>query len=178
MSQLKSAPPFTRDSLNCIRNILSKERSINTVYETTKALTSFGISVVPIPLGAKSPKGLLWEEYKNRIATPAELEAWFKNKNINYGIVCGRISGFVVVDVDDIEALDWCLRNLPPPMFKCKSGKGEHWYYKYPKDGGVVNNKSRFKVNNRVLKIDIRADGGLIVGPGSTHASGVTYELI
>lgn len=178
MSQIKTTANFNRETLNRLRDILSQERTSTTIHQLTTLLVQSGFSVVPIPIGKKYPEGFYWQDYEMRLATFEELDMWFNGKILNYGIVCGKISGIVVIDIDDAEALEWCLKNLPPPMFKCKSGRGQHWYYKYPPMGGRVSNRVSIKINSKKFKIDIRADGGLIVGPGSTHESGMIYELL
>ena len=49
-----------------------------------------------------------WEEYQRRIATDEELRRWFSDgRQTNIGIVCGKVSGnLVVVDFDSEDAFN------------------------------------------------------------------------
>lgn len=103
-------------------------------------------------------------------------EGTYSNKNV--GIRTGIESGIVVLDIDEksggyqsLERLEKELGQLPKTYTVKTGGGGRHYYFKHP--GEPVKNKvGLFK------GIDLRGDGGYVVGPGSTHESGSKYEVI
>ncbi|OYU73025.1 MAG: hypothetical protein CFE32_22070, partial [Alphaproteobacteria bacterium PA3] len=55
-----------------------------------------------------------------------------------------------------------------PDTIMVRTGKGRHIYFRHP--GGKIANRAGF-----LPGMDIRGDGGYIVGPGSIHPSGASY---
>lgn len=97
---------------------------------------------------------------------------WASRKGLNVGIATGEKSGIFVVDIDSREG-EQNLRALgtPPKTLTVKTGKGYHLYFKYP-DKPVITKKG-------ILEgVDVRGDGGYVAGPGSNHASGITYDFV
>lgn len=92
-----------------------------------------------------------------------------------YGICTGTRSGVFVVDLDGEEGIsNWAALGGKNAKYVVRSGsgKGEHHYFTLPS----------FKVWNSVKKvamnIDIRGEGGYVVGAGSPHRSGGTYDVL
>lgn len=106
------------------------------------------------------------------------VRAWWKTfKSANLGVVAGSASGVVVVDVDPRhggnDSLDDLLSKmgkLPDTATVITGSGGQHIYFKHP--GGVVRNSAGAIGPG----IDVRGDGGFVVGPGSLHSSGGFYE--
>jgi hypothetical protein len=57
---------------------------------------------------------------------------------------------------------------------RVQTAKGEHWFYRH--SGQPVRNAVRVTTDAGELEIDIRGDGGYVVGPGSTHHTGHVYK--
>lgn len=134
-----------------------------------------GISVIPVPLPSKKNDGkrplIAWREYQERLPSEREMARWFDREPTNYAVITGRVSGIVVVDVDDPSALPWVRWNLEPTPWRVQTGRaiGLHLYYRYPdKD---IGNRARIAG----LKLDVRGNGGYVIGPGSSHVSGRKY---
>src|SRR3990167_437222 len=139
---------------------------------------SSGWSVVPAHKDSKHPI-VNWTEFQKRRATEAELKEWFKDDQYNIGIVTGRISNLVVIDIDkgtDIEKLI-SYYPLPETATVETGGEGRHYFYQYPKDR-IISTKARIFGKDSPWKIDVRADGGFVVSAPSIHASGKTYKWI
>ncbi len=136
--------------------------------EEALTLLGHGWSVIPCRARSKFPLEE-WEVYKDRLPTEVEVRRWWeKHPNANAAIVCGKVSGLVVVDIDvdkggrieDIEeATDRISRT---------GGGGWHLFYKHP--GGLVGNRVGVRPG-----IDIRGDGGYVIAPPSVHESGKAY---
>lgn len=109
---------------------------------------------------------------------------WYKKyAGCNFGVMTGtpkysyeseenlteKQRWLVVVDVDDLNALDLFEQPLTP-TFSCDTGRGRHfWYWSkklYPASKNVLANK-----------VDIKAKGGYVVAPPSLHFSGREYKI-
>ncbi len=103
---------------------------------------------------------------------------WAKNPTANIGLATGRESGFFVVDIDgEIGAKS--LAELQrehcefPDTIQIRTGSGGlHFYFKFPKEI-ELRNKQSWRPG-----IDIRGEGGYVVGAQSHHRSGGSYECV
>lgn len=87
-----------------------------------------------------------------------------------YGIATGRVSGIAVLDIDTDEGVAEAERRGLPPTLTVKTGRGWHYYYRLPK--GV-------KLASRDIApgLELKAEGRYVVGPGSAHPNGGSYEV-
>ena len=137
-----------------------------------------GWSVVPVRPRSKIPM-IVWHPYQQQRAAARDVEHWFARwPDANVGIVTGRISGLVVLDVDTRhggeESLNALVRKhgpLPDTVEARSGGGGRHLYFGHP-GGRVPNRVEVFR------GIDLRADGGVIVAPPSVHPSGERYQWV
>ena len=125
----------------------------------------------PIPIKKASKQTALARlaPYLERPATQEELGSWSWS---GVGIVTGRLSGILVLDVDGPEGeVELQKRGHPvTPMVRTASG-GLHLYFKHP------NHYVRTGI--RVAPgLDVKASGGYVVAPPSVGANGKTYEWI
>ncbi len=133
----------------------------------------------------KHPRITNWQE----LATTAEAEIrawWSRWPQANIGILTGSRSGLIVMDFDpgdsgtDSLAMLQGLYGELPDSVQVVSGRldevsgrhGLHLYFRHP--GGEILIPS--SVKTLAPDIDIRGEGGLVVGPGSLHATGRRYE--
>ena len=141
-------------------------------------LLALGFSVLPVCRDSKKP-ACEWKVWQDRHPTNDELGAWLTDGCVyNVGIVTGAISNLVVVDLDNDRAIDWAETHLPQTRMKVRTGGGGlHLYYRHP--GEQVRNRVRIDTGDPTLEIDIRADGGYVIAPGSVHhETGRRYEHI
>jgi hypothetical protein len=148
------------------------------ILDIARDLLGRGFSVIPIwPPGrgrdSKKP-AIPWKRYQSARATEADLDRWFR-ESMNIGIVTGAISDLVVVDIDSPAAGRYVTEHLPYTPRQVKTGHGFHCYYKHA--GIPVPNRVKLKTAAGKLQIDVRGDGGYVVGPGSLHASGTRYTF-
>lgn len=104
------------------------------------------------------------------------IEWWTKWKNANIGIACGSISGIFVLDVDlketangydSIAELENKYGSLPETPMQLSGSGGTHYFFKH--DNRLKNGI------NFLPGLDIRTDGGYIIGAPSNHISGKEY---
>jgi len=161
----------------------------------TAALTRHGLAVFPLHHPAsggcscdkpectshgKHPKHLGWQTE----STPdpeAAAELFRDNPRANVGIDTEK-SGIVVTDVDPrhrgertLEELIAELGPLPPTPTVLTSTDprgvvGKHFYFKAPTEP-IPSTTGKAGTG-----IDVKNAGGLVVAPGSVHASGITYR--
>lgn len=127
-----------------------------------------GWSVIPIVPRDKRP-AIPWSPYQHQAASASAIGVWWDvDPRRNVGIVTGKISGLVVLDVDGEEGLASVRGRVLPVTPVAKTGKGFHYYFAHP----------GFELPNAVgilPGVDVRADGGYVVAPPSIHASGRRY---
>jgi hypothetical protein len=125
---------------------------------------SLGWSIIPIKTNSKVP-AIKWEEYQNRIASTEEVERWFTGNNYGIGLVCGKISNVLVVDIDEYKKTGTL--DVSSPVFVNTPRGGRHLYFKYSENIATTVNAD--------LAIDIRSDGGYVLLPPSIHPNGKPY---
>jgi hypothetical protein len=146
---------------------------------------ALGFAVIPVPRPRPGvPKGqvgdgkvplIAWREYQRRLPTVTEIDRWFGAAPMNLAIVTGPVSGICVIDADDTDALRWCVRRLPYTPWQTRTSRGFHLWYRHP--DAPVGNRSRIQTTDGRLRIDVRADGGFVIAPGSVHATGAVYRF-
>lgn len=164
-------PPTSSDD-----NIINSNINIFVTYEDAKKLVDMGFSVFAIRPRDKVPAIPSWKEFQQRMPTDQELHEWFNRGDKNIAIVCGRISGgLVVVDFDDPSVLDFLINGgidkFSERTLVVKTGKGYHAYFRVAES--LLQNR---RFNN--LKIDIKGEGGYVVAPPSIHREGTRYEFL
>lgn len=131
-------------------------------------LSALGFSVFPLPRGSKRPI-IKWSQYQSTLPTEEDIRLW-DSGDYNIGIVCGAISDLLVVDVDSAEGQDFIDALDLPDTPTVQTAKGRHYYFRNP-DNHVGN-----KVRLSGVPVDIRANGGFVVGPESRHETGHIYN--
>jgi len=164
-------PPTTQD----IDSINLSNLNVSVTYENAKRLADKGFSVIPIKPMDKVPAISSWKEFQTRKPSDAELHEWFDDGNKNIAIVCGKISGgLVVVDFDDLETMNFLIEGGIDKFLKrtlvVKTRKGYHVYFRV-----TENLLQSGRLDN--LKIDIKGEGGYVIAPPSIHREGTRYEF-
>lgn len=128
-----------------------------------------------IPCGKKKGKEALvsWKEYQAECADLSVFNMWNEDFPFaNIGLITGRLNDITVIDCDDPNI---SVRQLQEEygetslIVETPRG-GKHLYYKYNRE------TSR---NNFLEKIDIKSDGGYVVGPYSINPeNGIPYRII
>ena len=154
----------------------------STIWKRATELHQMGFSISPpIQRGVKSPR-FSWKQYQKERASAAQIYQWGeKFPGDNYGIITGAISGIVVLDADDQEAKK-LIENVCPetPMMQISGSKrkSKHYIYRYPDGCERIPNVSKLRYHGKQFNLDIRGDGGLIVGCNSIHKDGGTYTEV
>lgn len=107
---------------------------------------------------------------------------WRRWRSANVGIATGAESGIAVIDIDLPSALESLDRlgavELPATLTGLTGGGGLHLIYRCT-DDTLGNSAGRLPgVDGELPGIDLRGNGGYIVGPPSVHRSGGSYEWL
>lgn len=145
---------------------------------------AFQLGFVPIALNGKKPVLSSWPKIQKDSAVNALNDGFSRSGANNIGVICGKTSGIVVVDIDTKnEGLTtWCnliYQHGDPYTFKVRTGSGGfHYYFKYDSDNEMLKSRSgAVKINGQKVGIDIKTNGGQVVFVGSLHPdTGRLYE--
>jgi putative DNA primase/helicase len=122
--------------------------------------------------------------FQDSSSSPDVIRQWWARwGNANIGIPTGKTNHIVVLDVDPRHGGDKSLAKLEakygklPSTFTVKTGSGGfHFYFSRftgPKIKSVTN-----ALGDEYPGIDIKGEGGYVVGAGSLHVSGGRYEVM
>jgi hypothetical protein len=102
-----------------------------------------------------------------------------------YGIATGARSGIFVVDLDvrpaegkDGVAAFTALGSTPRTTIVSTPTGGLHLYFRLPHGADGVPMKVKTSGGELGPGIDVRGEGGFVVGPGSPHRNGGVYEVL
>ena len=113
---------------------------------------------------------------RDSTASPEVIRAALSRGLRNLGIDCGK-SGLLVVDEDRPGAFDSYAASaghVVPVTFTVTTGKGLHVYFRQPPGVPLGNGTGALAGRD----MDVRGNGGFVVGPGSVHHSGVRYTPV
>lgn len=123
-------------------------------------------SVIPLVGGVDVTAGkrpaATWLPYQRRRPTSAEVARWFGDgRRSAFGVVCGSVSGLIVLDVDDPALAVAVIQEFPDLLDTLVVESGvrgtPHIYWRVD-----------FPVKSRSFTGgDLKAEGGYVVGPGS-----------
>jgi hypothetical protein len=127
-----------------------------------------------LPLDGKLPAIPHWKHLTRRYPTDCELRVWFQNTRNNIGIICGQISGVVVLDADTQDLADSLAQQLPPTAMMTKTAHGRHYFYRLEKHQHIP---PRVRINH--LMLDVRGEVSYVVAAPSIHPqTGDRYQRI
>lgn len=136
-----------------------------------------GKKIFPCKPNSKEP--LTPNGFKNASSELSDIESWWgKYPDANIGMPTGKTNGFVVLDIDvkdgaegwfSFEELSYQVGLYSTKTVNTPS-TGIHQYFNYPKGVETIKNRVNMKPG-----IDVRADGGYVIAPGSS-IDGNYYE--
>jgi hypothetical protein len=142
-----------------------------------------GLSIVPIAPGTKRPgaySGGQWHGMKDwgKFATimPSgwQIDAWSQWPDAGIGLLCGKLSGVVAVDIDtdDLALIGQIADVIGGSPVKKKGKKGLTAFYRY--NGEVPHS---WDVNKQRV-VDLLSTGRQTLMPGTQHPDGMSYYYL
>ena len=151
---------------------------MNNINKYIEYYTNDGLKTFPCWSNKKNP--MTKNGHKNASSDEHVINDWWdKYPNANIGLLTGKSNNLVVVDVDvkndaggmaSLEQLQDECGEFNTRIVHTPSG-GLHFYFEYPQDVDTIKNRTNMKPG-----IDIRADGGYVIAPGSC-IDGNYYEF-
>lgn len=146
-------------------------------------LHSAGLQVFPARYKDKITL-VKWEKYQTQRVDEKMLAKWFSGRtNLNYWVMTGRLSGYIVIDCDTQEGDDWWLERVPNlhDTATVKTSKGHHYWFKIPDDwdpAKAIPSKSCHPSEDDThnISFDLRADLTGVIVPPSVHETGFVYS--
>lgn len=139
-----------------------------------------GWCIIPIKPDTKRP-AVKWIEYQTRLPSEAEvIEWWTQWPDYDIAIITGAVSGYVVVDCDNEDALHAAYDAGMRSPVRVKTRRGMHLYFKHPMDGVRRGPRAGSNVRAigadwpRINGLDFRGDGSYALLPPSTN---YTWEV-
>ena len=132
-----------------------------------------GLCIIPIKYGTKDEPVCQWKCYQTKRPTMKQLREWFGAGRRNLAVVCGAVSGGLVIRDFDKPGVYEAWADSHPDLAKTlptvKTGKGWHVYFVVP--DGELGGIKHFDDG------EYRA-GGYCLLPPSRHPNGSTYEWL
>lgn len=150
---------------------------MNVPLEVYQRYISMGWSVIPVKLwlSRKMVDGVEVEKlektpmvkwqvagYQDRLPTQGEIASWADKYN-GIAVVTGKVSGVVVVDIDEVNQ-DRYPYLVSPVRVRSAHSRGVHYYYKY--EDRLEKFGPQAKIEG--LPMDYRGRGAIAMLPGST----------
>lgn len=130
-----------------------------------------------LPLVARQKRPAIPRGLHGATTDKKELKRYFgNNPHANYGVSTGGTSNIFVLDIDGRAGRRSLSRLIAkhgklPRTVTVLTGNGEHRYFR---GNGTAIKNSAGRLGEG---LDIRGDGGYVVGPGSVHPSGRVYSF-
>jgi hypothetical protein len=142
------------------------------IEDIARRLHDEGLSLIPLVPGTKEPAIATWSELQHERMPLSRLRRHLKELGIDtdLAIICGRVSDLMVADLDDESAVAWAETHLPMTPWRTKTARGQHWYYRHPRE--------EIDTRNPPWKGQLQGDGRYVVAPGGLHPDGGRYEAL
>jgi hypothetical protein len=145
-----------------------------TGFDAALHYLSRGFSVVALAPGTKRPVSA-WADYQRRRLSEAEAQTWWRAcADAGVAIVCGGISGVVVLDIDPRHGGEASLARFAVPEAPevRTGGGGRHLYF-------ALEGRERVtKLTGLLRGVDLQGEGALAIAPPSIHPNGQRYVWV
>jgi Bifunctional DNA primase/polymerase, N-terminal len=136
------------------------------------AIRGAGLWCVPLDPDSKQPL-VPWKHLQELPPTDAEVLDWCELFHLaGIGIPTGRGNGILVVDADSADAIEWLEIRGMPDTWLVRTRRGLHYYFAWPVTVPTIRNSASALAPG----VDIRAQGGMVTGPGTRRRDGFVYE--
>jgi len=150
-----------------------------------------GFSIFPTEPKSKRPAiinggRLRWEPFQGRKPTIEELEAWFSQDGVGIAVVCGKVSGGLIVL--DFDGQNFAListefeEKFPEIAYQTRrvmTGSGKlHIWLRCPNSPEELTRIEWKFLDLGDAAVELRANGHYVLAPPSLHPSGKPYRFL
>lgn len=137
-----------------------------------------GVNVVPA--SGKTPIGS-WKRWSTENQPEHEVRQAFKKGDHNIFAITGAVSGVVVLDCDNRQAVDWWKERLGEDALKTarvRTAHGWHFWWRHePSEKRDERSHDGKRLGSGpATKWTFRCEGGGVIAPPSIHESGRVYQ--
>lgn len=156
----------------------TQEDWFESLYDEAHAALDRGWNIIPISISGKKPLNE-WKRFQTEAVTPDMVDDWFTNgaptksgdrvTPFNLAVITGAVSGIVIVDCDNLQAVHHAEANGMSSPFSARTKKGRHFYFAHPRGGQRFGNKVGSNPRDwpSLDGLDFRGDGGYALMPPS-----------
>ena len=174
----RSGPRSTSIIISTRKTFMQRNETLDAALEYLEN----GWAVIPIDPAGKKPL-IKWGEYVDQSFFPSEDDLigwWTKWPDANVAVLTGPLSGIVVVDCDSESARDAAKEaGLTRTPYVVKTKKGWHYYFKFPRGGDWIKNRTGVTGDGvewpSVDGLDLRGSKGYALLPPS---KGYAWKLM
>lgn len=156
---------------------------MKTQLDIASQFLGFGVSVFPVVYRDKRPEVTTWKHFQKQLPTLDQVRNWFFGGFHNLAIVTGW-QGLMVIDFDDADEyevwLRWCARRggiaarIAKRAYRVQSSRGMHIYLRLPEAIKTI----KIRHADGSARIDVKGQGGYVLGATSVHPSGAVYTAL
>ena len=155
------------------------EDRVKFVTHLATGIHAMGFTVIPV--NGKAPEFGGWQKmtHDNCLTKFNPFPKWFTFPN--YGIRTGHDVNLWVLDLDNERAVDLIQQTLGTHRtftIQSGSGIGRHYYYKSSSRIAKYLGQTQKLLIASGIEVDIRFNGGQVVGPGCLHPKSMNYYTI
>lgn len=142
---------------------------MNPTLRAAREYRERGWSVLPV--GADKKPLVKWGWLQKELPSTAVIDRWFASGEAGVGVICGRISGLHVLDVE-VDGLRF-FRDLPQTLMALSQNWGAHYYYQF-----AEGDHHGYLTRDGQHVGDLKGEGGYVVAPPSRGTSGRSYRWL
>jgi hypothetical protein len=156
---------------------------MQTQMEIASSYLAAGLGVFPVVYRDKRPEVSTWKPYQSNLPSAGQVVNWFFGGFHNVGVVCGW-QGLAVIDFDEAVEygrwLRWCGRRggqaayAARRAYRVSTSRGMHVYVRLPDKIKTI----KIRHANGDPRIDVKGQGGYVLGATSVHPSGTVYTAL
>lgn len=165
--------------INPAANVVCSDTRPSSPLDWAQWHVDVGFKVFPCNAATKAPLVTGWQ--KNACNDPDQIEKWWNRwPEAMIGVATGKINKIVVLDVDvkndvdGFQTIDTKGFFMSPGYSVDTPSGGAHFYFRLPATAKSALRSSVSKVGSG---LDVRGEGGYVIGAGSVNAQGGRYIL-
>ncbi len=174
----KPITPVADDGMSLVNTATAEmpEENAQNLKELIARYKDGGLNIIPIPYKSKTPK-ISWKRYQKEKPTDGQLRAWFAVQPTNLAVICGGISGgLVVLDFDNEEKyrdfyINASKKTGTDLLEFTRISKTSRGYHVWLKVAEPVKSQ-------KYPALDIKSEGGYVIAPPSVHPEGAVYRFL
>lgn len=169
---------------NANKGIFLATKQWDETWAKWQHMYDLGFGMVPAAARTKLPaKGYGFKHLRSERLTPEAFDGYrrrfWQPRSCDMVLCTGDTPGtkVVVVDPDSEEAEGLFRERCPESPMQTRTRRGRHRYFRHP-GNGWIGQIIKLKYKGKQFDLDVKADGNIVVAPGSLHEKGHLYDWV